>query len=299
MRSKTAVIVALTLVAATTSLAGVDEMALSREGTPYRLVHMDDRLVLLIDEPAGLPGAPGASNNLPSSVNAVPVPQTTGVFPSNLNLGFDHRSGTAVAVWQEVVDSETARVMLATFRAGTWFGPVAVAGDDGLTATNPVLLVHEYITVDEFGNEIITSFIHLSWWRGGDDNGGYAEYQGMPVNDDGTPVGPDVTDTDPAHYFIGDMETLRVRHRARTASGFTLRFNRPFDPTELSLHDVADGSLGEADVTLVGNRVGLVRGSLVIGDRSLTFVASTEALPPDAYTLRLRSAANGFVDLPF
>jgi hypothetical protein len=186
MRCKTAVIVALTLVAATTSLAGVDEMALSREGTLYRLVHMDDRLVLLIDNPAGSPEAQGPSN-LPSSVNAVPVPQTTGVFPSNLGLDYDHRSGTAVAVWQESVDSQTARVMLAAYQAGTWFGPLAVAGDDGLAATSPALLVHEYSTVDEFENEIITSYIHLAWWREG-ANGGYAEYAGIPLDEDGTLV---------------------------------------------------------------------------------------------------------------
>jgi hypothetical protein len=75
-------------------------------------------------------------------------------------------------------------------------------------------------------------------------------------------------------------------------------FNRDLDASVLNLYDLEDGSLGAADVTLVGATVGTVRGSVVIDPslRRLTFVRTGGLLLPDSYTLTLRSSASGFRD---
>jgi RHS repeat-associated protein len=79
-------------------------------------------------------------------------------------------------------------------------------------------------------------------------------------------------------------------------SGVMVRFDRPINPAALSLIDLASGAFGPADVTLVGAVTGPIRGTLVLGpdSRSVTFLATGGPLPPDTYTLTLRSAANGF-----
>jgi hypothetical protein len=122
---------------------------------------------------------------------------------------------------------------------------------------------------------------------------------GTPVDEDGNVVGAAVADSDPAHYFIyaGDLCRLVVTRLVPTASGFVAHFNRPLDRDALNLYDVEAGTMGETDVTVVGNTVGAIRGSLVVDDESVTFVATGGPLPPDDYTVALRSAENGFKTL--
>ncbi|REK17413.1 MAG: hypothetical protein DWQ37_06390 [Planctomycetota bacterium] len=109
-------------------------------------------------------------------------------------------------------------------------------------------------------------------------------------------------------YFSVDDE-LKVTSVTPTESGFLARFNRPIDLTTLNLYDGSAGSLGAADVTLVGDSVGPVRGSLVVptavipveadsatGQKERTqainaveFVRTGGPLVPDNYTVTLRS----------
>ena len=79
-------------------------------------------------------------------------------------------------------------------------------------------------------------------------------------------------------------------------SGFDVSFNRGFDSALLNLYDTETGGRGLADVTLVGDTVGGVAGSLVIGADALSFVATGDVLVPDTYTVELRSATDGFRD---
>jgi hypothetical protein len=92
--------------------------------------------------------------------------------------------------------------------------------------------------------------------------------------------------------------TVQVSTLTPTDSGVVLDFNTVLDVTPLNLYDSQSGSLGPADVTLVGNTVGAVRGSLVFDGvhQQATFIATGGPLAPDTYTLTLRSAVNGFVD---
>jgi hypothetical protein len=81
-------------------------------------------------------------------------------------------------------------------------------------------------------------------------------------------------------------------------SGFQVRFNGDPDAGVLNLYD-QDGTFGPADVTLVGANTGPVRGSLVPGPggQAFTFVKTDGLLPPDTYTVTLRSAADGWKDV--
>ena len=79
-------------------------------------------------------------------------------------------------------------------------------------------------------------------------------------------------------------------------SGFDVSFNRGFDSALPNLYDTETGGRGLADVTLVGDTVGGVAGSLVIGADALSFVATGDVLVPDTYTVELRSATDGFRD---
>jgi autotransporter-associated beta strand protein len=80
------------------------------------------------------------------------------------------------------------------------------------------------------------------------------------------------------------------------ASGFTVQFSRPINPAVLNLYDGLPGSLGPADVTVAGSN-GPVNGSLIVNPSgtAVTFVATGGVLPPGTYSVRLRSAADGFV----
>ncbi len=104
---------------------------------------------------------------------------------------------------------------------------------------------------------------------------------------------------------------------AATSTGFTAVFNHTlnlgnaFTPI-LNLYDNSTGTLGPADVTLVGTAFGAIRGSLVVDQNNtrITFIETGQAgvlgsaaagtlfgvLPDDTYTVTLRSATNGFQD---
>jgi VCBS repeat-containing protein len=107
------------------------------------------------------------------------------------------------------------------------------------------------------------------------------------------------TTPDAQIHVIGPQDApLIVTSFTPTASGFIAHFNRPVDSTVLSLYDTETEGFGTADVTLVGSISGAVRGSLVLNgtDDEITFIKTGGPLLPDAYTVTLRSASNGFKD---
>lgn len=90
---------------------------------------------------------------------------------------------------------------------------------------------------------------------------------------------------------------LQIVSMTPTYTGFEIEFDRDVNPAVLNLYDEG-GSLGVADVTLMGASAGAVRGSVVVepGSRKLTFIKSGGQLAPDAYSIGLRSNAAGFLD---
>jgi VCBS repeat-containing protein len=113
------------------------------------------------------------------------------------------------------------------------------------------------------------------------------------VSDDGG-----LEDAEPLTITVIE-DKLIVTAFQTTSSGFTVEFSQAFDASSLNLYDAQTGDFGPADVTLVGSTVGPVRGSLVLNAaaNTATFIKTGGLLAPDTYTVRLRSATNGFKSL--
>ena len=117
--------------------------------------------------------------------------------------------------------------------------------------------------------------------------------------------------------FVIINPALQVSTFTATNTGFTAVFNRPLNlgtsaVPVLNLYDNTTGTLGPADITLVGTVTGHIRGSLVVDQNNtrITFVETGQSgvlgsaapgtlfgvLPNDTYTVTLRSASDGFQD---
>lgn len=187
MRRTLTIVMALMLGGVLTAGAAVSNMTLDRAGTLYRLQPRDDRLVLSIGAPEVEP-------------LEVPVPWTTGIEASSLLVDVDGATGTVVAAWQQAMGDTGSRIMLATWKEGTWFGPVVVAGNDGAAAVHPTLLVHDtpMTQTDDDGNVTgswVSSRIHIAWWQDAEaDDGGRAFYATTTLDANGL---PDMSQLDP------------------------------------------------------------------------------------------------------
>lgn len=95
-----------------------------------------------------------------------------------------------------------------------------------------------------------------------------------------------------------DLSAPEVLGVSADATGVRLKFSRQLATDQLNLYDDSSGSPGPADAALVGEALGQVRGSLIFGDGGwqAAFVRSGGPLPPDTYTLVLRSAGDAFGD---
>ncbi len=160
---------------AATVAAATGGMGLGPNGTLYILRHDGDQMVLTERT------ADGVSQSLP-------VPETWGVMATNIAIAVDPVSEAAVGIWQEEFADGLARVMLVGYAKGTWTGPFVLAGDDGVRAANPSLLVHRAVISLEDGDEIATSIVFVAWWRGESEIDGNATLANMPLNDSGQPL---------------------------------------------------------------------------------------------------------------
>jgi len=81
-----------------------------------------------------------------------------------------------------------------------------------------------------------------------------------------------------------------------TPSGFVVRFNQALDDSVLNLYDAQTNRFGPPDLTVVGNTSGTNAGSLLYDPEMKTvhFVRTNTLLPPDSYTITLRSDTNAF-----
>lgn len=93
-------------------------------------------------------------------------------------------------------------------------------------------------------------------------------------------------------------DQLQVQMITEDPSGFVITFNRPLDTRVLNLYDRQSGAYGSADVTVVGNMVGTVRGSLIYYEHptTLCFIKTGGPFEPDTYTITLRSDEDAFKD---
>jgi len=164
----------------TVASAGTPNIALGPDGALYRLDTVDGQLVLTVERSE-------------EEIDVVPVPQTTGIEAAELLLDIDPATGTLVAAWEETLSEDLAQIALATWKDGTWYGPVIVAGGTGEVAVHPSLLIHDtkLTMTDEDGNTVlagIESRIHMAWWQDPDaEDGGSAYYATTILDENGVP----------------------------------------------------------------------------------------------------------------
>lgn len=92
-----------------------------------------------------------------------------------------------------------------------------------------------------------------------------------------------------------DAETVfSVVDWAPTESGLRVQFSGELDPAALNLYDTQQSAQGAPDLTLVGESVGPVNGSLTFEPSAVTFTYTGDALPADNYTVQLRSSDDAF-----
>jgi len=170
------------------------------------------------------------------------IPQTIGIGLESVNIAVDERTQSIFILWSDDRDS-ISRVRLVELNQGTWFGPLTLGGNDGLSAFNPQLLL------DEASSEIAPedpqdgpvifedTFLHLVWWRHDDSDGqGHAVYlplrldsEGLLLLNENSPV--DLQDLLP--FGMGcdstpDVAGLAHPQFLRTASGDPLLFTTDF-----------------------------------------------------------------------
>jgi len=148
------------LIAALVAAAGVSasDMTLTHTGDLYRVVGTEDGLVVTLLPADG------------SDMVEYPIPQTTGVIASYLNIAIDQSSRNLYVVWQQGV-APAAELKIASRIDDTWGGPVTLSGGDGTNAVYPEILLDKrtferVIGVGE-GIETITeemTFLHMVWW---------------------------------------------------------------------------------------------------------------------------------------
>ena len=92
--------------------------------------------------------------------------------------------------------------------------------------------------------------------------------------------------------------TFQVTALSTNNSGFDVTFDRAANLANLNLYEGGSDSLGLPDVTLTGQHVGPVQGSLVWDATTNTahFVAYGGRLVPDTYTVDLASRSTGWTD---
>jgi hypothetical protein len=180
------------LIAAIVAAAGVSasDMTLTHTGDLYRVVGTEDGLMVSLSPADG------------SEMVEYPIPQTTGVIASYLNIAIDQTSRNLYVVWQQGV-APAAELKIASLIDDTWDGPVTLAGGDGTNAVFPELLLDKRTfarTIGEGeGAETITeemTFLHLVWWsyykEVADGAANLAtlsvEFGGMPNFDDFSPI---------------------------------------------------------------------------------------------------------------
>ncbi len=176
VRKVLAVMGAILLAGAAAGWAAPENMVLGRDGALYKLEATQQGLQLSVQPTEGV-----------GQISF--VPQTIGDDIEQVNLGVDEATGSVIALWQENLGGDMSRIQLATLSGGAWFGPVTIAGDDGVRASNPALLVQRTSTTTEDGETVATTIVHMAWWRDElAEDGGFAVYGAVPLNDDGTPA---------------------------------------------------------------------------------------------------------------
>ncbi len=96
-----------------------------------------------------------------------------------------------------------------------------------------------------------------------------------------------------------EEDTFRVVNFQTNASGFDVTFNRAPELDDLNLYSGFPSGPIAADVSLMGNTVGDVPGSIVwnAATNTMSFIKTGGVLAPDSYVVTIFSGDNAFADL--
>jgi hypothetical protein len=160
------------LALAAPAMAEVTDMALDHSGTLFRLTAKGEALLLRIVSPEADP-------------ISLTVPGTTGDVISNPLVAYDADSDTVIMSWEESVDDGAFdQVMVATYQDETWFGPEILAGSPAESANHQSMLVQTATVVGEDEEEYTFTFVHMTWWSGGNlEDDGYAICTSIPLEE--------------------------------------------------------------------------------------------------------------------
>jgi len=122
------------------------------------------------------------------------IPQTLGIGLESVNIAIDERTQSVFILWSDDRNS-ISRVRLVELNQGTWFGPLTLGGNDGVSAFNPQLLLDrassEIGPIDPQDDPVILedTFLHLVWWRHDTSDGmGHAVYLPLRLDSEGLPL---------------------------------------------------------------------------------------------------------------
>ncbi|MBN1509649.1 MAG: LEPR-XLL domain-containing protein, partial [Sedimentisphaerales bacterium] len=106
-------------------------------------------------------------------------------------------------------------------------------------------------------------------------------------------------DRTPKPALDGILAPMRVDSVGVRPCGFVVHFTSGPDSAVLNLYDTGASAYGPADMTVVGDTVGPVAGSLVYNEETstVTFVKTGGPLLADTYTVTLVSRPDGFKDV--
>jgi hypothetical protein len=167
-------------------------MTLTTDGHLYKVWEGEDSLVLSHS-------APGM--DLEESL----IPQSSTADFETVNIVVDENSDTPFIIWTDTAE-DISTIQLAALVDGTWFGPVTLAGDDGVAAGSPAIAIDTVTDLvqdeDEEPWELSTTFLHTVWWSyDAAFDLGYGVYAAIQLDHYGFPLVDNVTTT-PLHDLL-------------------------------------------------------------------------------------------------
>ena len=162
-------------------VAGAGPMTLTTDGHLYKVWADDGGLVLSHS-------APGMD------LEELLIPQSSFASLDSVDILVNEASNTPFIVWTDEAN-EISRVQLVALIDDTWFGPVTLAGDDGVAAGSPAIAldtVTDIIEPEHEGDdpvELQTTFLHTVWWSFDTTYDlGYGVYAPIRLDETGFPM---------------------------------------------------------------------------------------------------------------
>jgi len=189
------------------------------------------------------------------------IPETVGLTLDSVEIAIDENTGNVFIVWSDDRD-QVSLIRLVVLSRGAWFGPETLGGADGVSASNPQLLLDEsrqLVPSDDPDVDPVLdvqTFLHVVWWREDNgDEGGHALFFPLRLDDDGLPLFDEsmpVDLQDLLPFGMGcdsapDVEALAHPQLLRASDGHPLLFATDFSNCVFHLLSISYEVLDEDD----------------------------------------------------